>query len=124
MHTGTQSGLLKYFPTPKFLTMPAVGIEVTPEAVRFIEFLETRKGIAVGRYGSYPVPKEVASAEDFLASEELKKILSDIGALPVEVKTHPSNPAVKFYEKFGFIKGKVIENYENLGQPRLVLKRI
>ena len=54
----------------------------------------------------------------------VKKILSDIGALPVEVKTHPSNPAVKFYEKFGFIKGKVIENYENLGQPRLVLKRI
>jgi len=77
--------------------MPAVGIEVTPEAVRFIEFLETRKGIAVGRYGSYPVPKEVASAEDFLASEELKKILSDIKTKHKLSLVHAAVPEDKTY---------------------------
>lgn len=53
----------------------------------------------------------------------INKILSDLGSLPVELKTHPDNPAVNFYQKFGFKKGEIIQNYENLGQPRLILKR-
>ncbi len=53
----------------------------------------------------------------------LDKIISDLGSVPVEVKTHPDNPAVNFYQKFGFVKDRIIENYENLGQPRLILKR-
>lgn len=80
MHNGKHNSFLKYFPTPKFLKMPAVGIDVTPEAVRFLELIETGSGFKVGRYGSYALPPAAADEENFLGGVELKQIVADIKA--------------------------------------------
>jgi len=45
-----------FFPPPNFLRMPAVGLDVSDEAVRFVEFVQGRHGLELGRYGQKPLP--------------------------------------------------------------------
>lgn len=52
-------GLLKVFPTPEFLTMPATGIDITDNTARFLSFKETNEGKRIAAHGSYPIPSGV-----------------------------------------------------------------
>lgn len=74
MHKKRHIGLLTYFPPPSFLTMPSVGMEVTAEAVRFLELVPTTKGPRVGRYGSYPLAIE--RDEELLENETVKRTVA------------------------------------------------
>ncbi|MFA6296943.1 MAG: pilus assembly protein PilM [Candidatus Paceibacterota bacterium] len=62
----------KYFPPPKFLMMPFVGIDISPLTIRFVEILE-RPSLRIGRH------QEVRLKEPFSISEgnheEVKEIL-------------------------------------------------
>ncbi len=77
-HHSLHSGILKYFPTPGFLTLASVGMEITPDTVRFLELLETGGGHRIGRYGSYEVPEQAVDEENFPSGEALRGLLSDI----------------------------------------------
>lgn len=72
------SGLLKYFPAPKLLAMPAVGIEITPEAIRFIELTQTTSGYKIGRFGNIPIVGESIDEDVFPSGDGLKKLLSEV----------------------------------------------
>ncbi len=39
-----------FFPTPKFLEMPAPGISISDNGIRFIEFLPSKKGMTIKRF--------------------------------------------------------------------------
>ena len=54
----------------------------------------------------------------------LQLILDQVSDAPqVWLRTHPENPAVKLYQSHGFeITGRE-ENYDNTGEPRLILTR-
>jgi type IV pilus assembly protein PilM len=70
--------LLHYFPTPRFLSMPSVGFEVTPEAVRFLEFKRGKLGLEIGRFGERRLPPSDDDEENFLGGERIKKIVTEI----------------------------------------------
>jgi len=58
--------------------MPAVGFEVTPEAVRVLELIQIGSGFKIGRFGDYLVPDAVSDEENFPAGESLKAFVADI----------------------------------------------
>lgn len=54
----------------------------------------------------------------------LKQILDQVSSAPqVWLRTHPENPAVKLYQSHGFVVTDREENYDNTGEPRLILTR-
>src|SRR3989344_6597416 len=77
MSSHVLSGLLKYFPTPKILAMPSVGIEVVPEAIRFIEIIEKGGSFSVGKYGRY-VLSEAGDDDTFPNSPHIKEALVEL----------------------------------------------
>ena len=47
-----------FFPTPSFLRMPSVGLDISDKSVRFLGLRETSNGIRVGRSEERRVGKE------------------------------------------------------------------
>ena len=61
-----------------------------------------------------------------IGTKVLELIIDELmqkGFKSVDLETHPDNKALHLYEKFDFKAVGRIENYENSGTPRLVLKR-
>ena len=54
----TQRLFHEYFPPPRFLEMPAVGLTISDDAVSAIELVRRRDAYAVGRFGRRPLLKE------------------------------------------------------------------
>jgi len=70
--------LLSYFPTPYFLNMPHVGIDITPNAVRFIEIKKIPGSFKIGKYGSIPLTSQVAFDETLINNQDLISALTKI----------------------------------------------
>ena len=47
--------ILKVFPPPRFLEVPAAGIDISDNSVRFLELEETKLGKVIKKHGSYPI---------------------------------------------------------------------
>ena len=73
----TLNKLLKIFPTPKILAMPSVAIEITPEAVRFIELIANGSSLSVGKYGERAITLS-GSEDDFPQDPSVSEALSEI----------------------------------------------
>lgn len=67
-----------FFPPPAFLSMPAVGLDISDRSVRFVEILRKRGQFIVGRYGEEKIPEGVIFGGVIQKSEELKKVLQQI----------------------------------------------
>lgn len=61
-----------YFPPPRFLEMPAVGLSFTEQHVRFVELIRSRSGFRIGRYGKKILPPG-AIAGGYVADKETVK---------------------------------------------------
>jgi len=68
----------KFFPTPKFLKMPAVGLDISDQSIRFAELVPHGSGYALGRFGEKDIPRGVMDSGKIKDTEGLKKILSSI----------------------------------------------
>lgn len=66
------------FPVPKFLAMPAVGIDISDDSIRFVELVKSKYGKILSKFGERKIPTgivlngEIQDVEKL--SEELKKI--------------------------------------------------
>jgi type IV pilus assembly protein PilM len=111
-----------YFPPPKFLEMPTVGIDISDEMIRFVELKRHKEYYKLGRYGQKKIPKDVVEEGYIKDKESLAKILNEIrveqgiefviGSLPEEksyiFKTHiPQMPDADMY---GALQYKIEEN--------------
>ncbi len=68
----------RYFPTPKFLRMPAYGIDFSNHSLRLIELKPTSQGIKLSRFTEKKIPEGVAYTEDFGTNEAVKKALVEL----------------------------------------------
>lgn len=73
-----RSKFYQFFPPPKFLQMPAVGIDISDASLRFVELIEKRKGFVIGRFGERAIPRGIIEAGEVKKTAELRAILSDI----------------------------------------------
>jgi type IV pilus assembly protein PilM len=67
-----------HFPTPAFLKMSPVGIDISERVVRFVELVETKKGLEVGRYGKTVIPANVVSSGVVQDRDSLKMTLKKL----------------------------------------------
>lgn len=73
-----ESGLLHFFPTPKILTMPSVGIDISDTSIKFFEFVNTKHGKGFGRYGEKTIPSGIIEAGTIKDVEKLSKALGNL----------------------------------------------
>jgi len=66
----------KLFPPPKFLEMPAVGLDISDRKVRFLEFSDNVKGLTLKRYGEMAIPSGVIVSGSIKRLEELRETLA------------------------------------------------
>lgn len=78
-----RSVFYKFFPVPKYMEMPAVGMDVSEVSLRFVELLPKGRGLVLGKYGERPIPEgtiaegEIKNMEVF--QDVLRKVRKDFG---------------------------------------------
>ncbi len=75
-YTKKYKKIVDFFPPPKFLMMPAVGLDISDRKVRFLEFEEGKNGLVVKRYGEMNIPPGVIVSGSIKRINELRKVLS------------------------------------------------
>ncbi len=41
----------KFFPTPKFLSMPSFGLDISDDSLKFVEIINKKHGVRMGKHG-------------------------------------------------------------------------
>lgn len=75
MHVGTfKKELTKYFPVPKYLDIPSVGVDISPWAIRFIEIVSFQDHFRVANFAHERL-KNIFNLENPESKEEIIEIL-------------------------------------------------
>jgi type IV pilus assembly protein PilM len=74
----SQTGFLRFFPVPNFLAMPAVGLDISDHAIRFIEIIKSTDCLTVGKYAEAKLPKGVVVEGNIVDRPLFVKTLSTL----------------------------------------------
>lgn len=72
------NALPKFFPVPEYMAMPAVGLDISDQSVRFLELKRKDGYFVVGRYGEKKIHKGIIEAGKLKDIEGMKEILRTI----------------------------------------------
>ena len=72
--------LLEYFPVPKYLELPTVGIDISDNFIRYVELTKVGGAIKLGKYGKKVLDegKKEYVGDDTINNEHLKKELMEV----------------------------------------------
>jgi type IV pilus assembly protein PilM len=65
----------RFFPTPKFLSEPYFGLDISDESLKFIELKQTKNGIRVSKYGERKIPEGVIVSGVIKDTKKMEEIL-------------------------------------------------
>ena len=68
----------KFFPTPDFLTVPCFGLDIADESLKFIELINSRSGIKVGRHGERKIPLGIIESGKIKDLKRMGEILTSL----------------------------------------------
>ena len=66
------------FTPPKFLSMPAVGIDISDRNIKYTELVPEKKGYNLGCFGDIPIPKGVVEGGKIIDSQKLIELLTSL----------------------------------------------
>ncbi|HEV7424453.1 MAG TPA: pilus assembly protein PilM [Candidatus Paceibacterota bacterium] len=66
---------LRFFPVPRFLSTSSFGLDISDESIKFIELVNTKYGIRVGRHGEADIPPGVIEAGKIKNQKKVEEIL-------------------------------------------------
>jgi type IV pilus assembly protein PilM len=69
---------LKFFPTPSFLEAKSFGLDISDESLKFIELVNTKHGMKIGRWGERVIPPGVIESGKIQSPERMEEILSKL----------------------------------------------
>ena len=125
------NALSKFFPVPEYMSMPAVGLDISDQSVRFLELKRKDGYFVTGKYGEKKVHKGIMEAGKLKDIAGMKEVLRTIGkeqefsfvnvSLPEEEAYlfRMKAPLVKLQELRGNIDLQ-IENYVPLKASEVV----
>ena len=70
-----KKSFLTFFPTPKLLTMPAAGIDISDSSVKFLTLKDTDNGREIDLYGEKKIPAGAVSGGEIKNADALIKVL-------------------------------------------------
>ncbi|MFA5827548.1 MAG: pilus assembly protein PilM [Candidatus Paceibacterota bacterium] len=65
----------RFFPTPKFLTLPSFGLDISDESIKFVELVKMKDGIQINRYGEKKIPAGIIESGKIKDSKRMEEIL-------------------------------------------------
>ncbi|HTK33535.1 MAG TPA: pilus assembly protein PilM [Candidatus Paceibacterota bacterium] len=68
----------KLFPPPKFLLMPHVGIDISDDAITFVEYSRPVGERWITKFGTVALPANVIDGGDIKDEQKLKQVLGDL----------------------------------------------
>jgi type IV pilus assembly protein PilM len=69
----------RFFPTPKSLSLPSFGLDISDESIKFIELIKTKEGIRVNRYGEREIPIGIIESGKIKNPKQMEEILALLG---------------------------------------------
>lgn len=91
--------LLRLFPVPRYLAMPAFGLDISDHSVKFIELVRAHGSLMLGRYGSRNLPAGAVVGGKIMRPDDLvgvlRKLKRDIGMTFVRASL-PEEPGYIF----------------------------
>ncbi len=66
------------FPTPKFLTVPSFGLDISDESIKYTELISSSKGLKLGRYGECQIPLGVIESGKITNLPKMEEILTSL----------------------------------------------
>ena len=79
----------RFFPVPKFLATPSFGLDISDQSLKFLELLNTKNDIRIGRYGERIIPSGIIESGQIKNPKQLEEILmklrDEIGLKSVRV---------------------------------------
>ena len=70
--------LLDFFPPPVFLSMPAVGIDISDNSLKFLEFRRGISGLRLGRFGEVPISEGAVVGGEVVKEDILAEALREL----------------------------------------------
>lgn len=67
--------LLDLFPTPTYLAQPVLGLDISDNSIKFVEFLRKKGGFELGRFGERVLPEGTLENGKIQKPEEVKQVL-------------------------------------------------
>lgn len=68
----------RFFPVPSFLAMPSFGLDIGDESLKFLELIDTKNGIRVGRHGERNIPLGIIESGKIKNPKKMEEILSSL----------------------------------------------
>ena len=68
----------RFFPVPSFLAMPSIGLDLADESLKFVELINTKNGIRVGRHGERSIPTGVIESGKIKNPKRMEEILTSL----------------------------------------------
>lgn len=69
---------VRAFPAPKYLTMPAVGIDISDYAIKYIELYVNKGRVEIGKYGRIDLPVDVIERGEIKDAETMVRLLKRV----------------------------------------------
>ncbi len=63
---------------PRYLLMPAAGININDKCIRYLEFVKSHTGLSIQNYGEIALPENIIKEGEILNKNALTKILLDL----------------------------------------------
>ncbi|MBU2219260.1 type IV pilus assembly protein PilM [Patescibacteria group bacterium] len=70
--------ILEWFPTPNYLRMPAVGIDISDKSLKYIELSKKKGNFLISRYGTRIVPEGIIEEGQIKQKRKLVEFLKSI----------------------------------------------
>ncbi|MEN9405416.1 MAG: type 4 fimbrial biosis protein PilM, type pilus assembly protein PilM [Candidatus Parcubacteria bacterium] len=70
--------ILAWFPLPQYVSMPAVGMDISDKSVKLIELIPSHHGLRVGRFATHEIPEGVIVGGKIAKRDELVALLSKL----------------------------------------------
>lgn len=89
--------LRTYFPTPYFLDMSHVGLDITSSSVKYIELTKSSGHLKITKYGNEKLPSRLNFDESLVNNKDLQDVLTKIQKTQKITFVEASIPEVKSY---------------------------
>lgn len=87
----------RFFPVPSFLAIPSFGIDISDESIKFLELLNTKNGIRVGRRGERAIPAGIIESGKIKNPQKMEEILLRLRSEEGIKSVHVSLPEEQVY---------------------------
>ncbi len=67
--------LSRFFPVPSFLSVSSFGLDIGDESLKFLELINTKDGLRVGRHGEFSMPAGVIELGKIKNPKKLEEVL-------------------------------------------------